>query len=200
MTNSDKYCLISKVMLHNANTQYLGACWYIMITFVNINSIINHNNHVQKSFFPCLINSVSSIVIIEAIERNIHTGYTAHSLFNSLFNVSGFTAIIPVLIFQIKLSQNTKNIHNGINDIAMAKNKISAQTLLFSCLFIDEKNISIAMIIQPNIHTKWKWYPYGFNISRNADHDVGIMVHWLFKKKYTYAQNIYAKNIASGKE
>lgn len=200
MTNNDKYCLISKVIPHTANTPYLGACWYIMIILTNINSIINHRIHAQKFFLLCLISSVNSIVIIEAIERNIHTGYTAQSLFNSLFKVNGLTAKNPVLIFQIKLSQNTKNIHNGINDIAIAKNKISTQIILFSCLFIDEKNINIAMTIHVKIHTKWKWYPYGFNISQNADHDVGIIVHWLFKKKYTYAQSMYAKNMASGKE
>jgi len=185
MTNSDKYCLISKVILHNANTPYLGACWYIMIIFTAISNTINHNNHVQKSFLLCLINSVKSIVNIEAIDKNNHTGYTAQSLFNSLFIVKGLTDNNHVLIFQIKLSQKTKNIHNGINDIAIEKNNISAQILLFSCLFIDEKNINIAKTTQANIHTKWKWYPYGFNISRNDDHDVGIINHWLFKKKYT---------------
>lgn len=183
MTNSDKYCLISNVILQSANTPYLGACWYIITIFTDINNNINHINHVQKSFLLCLINSVKSIESIEATDKNNHTGYTAQSLFNSLFKVSGLTAIIHELIFQIKLSQNNRNIHNGINDIDIAKNSISAQTLLFSCLFMDEKNINIAKTTQAKSPTKWKWYPYGFNISRNADHDVGIISHWLFKKK-----------------
>ena len=87
---------------------------------------------------------------------NNHTGYTDHNLFNSLFVVKGFTAKNPVLAFHIKLSQNAKNTHKGIKDNVIEKNKISAQTLLFSLLFTVEKNITIDIITHIKIQTKWK--------------------------------------------
>jgi len=112
--------------------------------------------------------------------------------------VSGFTAKRLVLTFHIKLSQNTKNIHNGINDNVIEKNSISAQTLLFSALFIVEKNIIIDIVTPNKIQTKWKWYQYGFSILINDSRVLGIIVHWLFRKKYTYAHKIYVINIATG--
>ena len=91
-------------------------------------------------------------------ETNNHTGYTDHNLFNSLCVVNGLTDKKPTLAFHIKLSQKAKQAPNGINDKAIEKNKISAQTLLFSALFIVEKNIIIDKVIPSKIQTKWKWY------------------------------------------
>ena len=103
-----------------------------------------------------------------------------------------------MLAFHMKSSQNAKKIHNGINDNAIEKNKISARTLLFSALFIVAKNIIIDIAIPSNIQTKWKWYQYGFSISNTASQVLGNIVHWLFKKKYAYAHEMYVIIIASG--
>ena len=158
MTKNDAYCFISKVIHHRDKTQYLGACWYIKMIFININNIINPINHVPKIRLFLLINNVISVATIAANETNNQTGYTDHNLFSSLFVVRGFTDKKLTLAFHIKLSPNTKNIPNGINDNVIEKNNISAQTLLFSTLLTLEKNIIIDIATHNNIQTKWKWY------------------------------------------
>ena len=114
--------------------------------------------------------------------------------------VRGFTDNGQTLAFQIKLSQKAKNTPNGINDNTIEKNKISAQIFLFSALLTVEKNIIIDIVIPNKIQTKWKWYQYGFNISNRDSRVLGKIVHWLFKKKYTYAHNKYVIIIDGGKK
>jgi hypothetical protein len=101
--------------------------------------------------------------IIAKNDRNNPMGYTEPNLFNSVCVVRGFIAIQDVVAFPIKLSPNTKNIPSGIIDKTVEKNIISIQILLFSYLFMLEKNI-ISEITNPITNqVKWKWYQYGLN-------------------------------------
>jgi hypothetical protein len=61
-----------------------------------------------------------------------------------------------------------------------------------------EKNIIIDIATHNIIQTKWKWYQYGFNMSIKACRVLGTIIHWLFKKKYTYAHKRYVMMIATG--
>ena len=166
--------------------------------FIHNNRIINQINHVPNADFLCFIKIVNNVVIIATNETNRPIGYTDHNLFSSLCIVKGFTDSRLVLAFHIKLSQKAKKTHSGINDNVIEKNKISARIFLFSGLFMLEKNIIMDIATHNSNQTKWKWYQYGFSISNKACRVLGIMVHWLFKKKYTYAHKIYVIIIATG--
>lgn len=124
--------------------------------FINNNKIINQINPVPNFHFLFFIKTVINVVNIAANDTNNQTGYTDPNLFNSLCVVKGFTANRLVLAFQIKLSPKARNTPNGIKDNVIEKNSMSAQTLLFSALFILEKNIIIDIAIPNSIHTKWK--------------------------------------------
>ena len=115
---------------------------------------MNQINHLPKFHFLIII--VNKTLTAATKETNNPIGYTDHILFNSLFVVSGLTDKKLVLAFHIKLSQNAKNIPKGISDNVIEKNRISAQILLFSGLFIVEKNIIIDIATHNNIQTKWK--------------------------------------------
>jgi hypothetical protein len=124
--------------------------------FINNNKIINQINPVPNFHFLFFIKTVINVVNIAANDTNNQTGYTDPNLFNSLCVVRGFTAKRLVLAFQIKLSPKARNTPNGIKDNVIEKNSMSTQTLLFSALFILEKNIIIDIAIPSSIHTKWK--------------------------------------------
>lgn len=159
---------------------------------------MNQINPVPNFHFLFFIKIVIRVENIAVNEINSPTGYTDHNLFNSLFVVSGFTDNKLVLAFHMKLSPKAKKTPNGINDNVIEKNKMSARTLLFSGLLILEKNIIIDIATHNIIQTKWKWYQYGFNMSIKACRVLGTIIHWLFKKKYTYAHKRYVMMIATG--
>jgi hypothetical protein len=138
---NDVYCFISNDIQDIVINQCLGYDWNKK-TILNTNKIhIIHRIHSQFFLEIILIIEIIKWIISVQKDMNSHIGYTPSNLLRLLLSVSARIAKILSVGVHMTESHRVKNIQNIINEFAMEKNNMSIQILLFSVLFILEKNI-----------------------------------------------------------